>query len=166
VGLCDIQCKCAIHAHVPVQQAAFETVNSASSQSYPSIAIYATQPILHPIYTHHPFLMPHIFILAPWNGSQIPLTLSLILVTGLPVFLFFSPVLFRRISAFSRTSSICMFLTHIERSVPLMYCAMMTGCRRGRGLTEISICGLFFAKVGSEDFMNEFMPREEPHQLQ
>jgi hypothetical protein len=115
---------------------------------------------------HHPFPMSHIFILAPWNGSQIPLTLSLILVTGLPVFLFFSPVLFRNISAFSLTSSICMFLTHIDRSVPLMYCAMMTGCRRGRGLTEISICGLFFAKVGSEDFMNEFMPREEPHQLQ
>lgn len=95
-----------------------------------------------------------------------PLTLSLILVTGLPSFLFFSPVLFRKISAFSLTPSFCRFLTHIERVVPLMYSAMMTGCLRGRGLTDISIWGLLRAKVGREALRNEFMPVEEPQWLQ
>lgn len=91
-----------------------------------------------------------------------PLTLSFKLATGLPSFLFFSPVLFRNISAFSLTPSFCRFLTHIERVVPLMYSAIMTGCFRGRGLMEISICGLLRAKVGSEALRNEFMPCEEP----
>jgi hypothetical protein len=63
----------------------------------------------------------HILILLPWKGLQIPLTFSFRLFTGRPSsFLFFSPVLFLSISAFSLTPSFCRFFTHIDRCAPLM----------------------------------------------
>lgn len=62
----------------------------------------------------------YILIFAPWNGLQMPLTLSLMLVTGLLNFLFFSPVESLNSSAFSFTPWLSRFRTHIDRWFPLM----------------------------------------------
>lgn len=56
----------------------------------------------------------------PWNGDQIPLTLSLLLWTGFAVLLSFSPLASLSSSAFLIICSGSMFRTHIAFCLPLM----------------------------------------------
>ena len=72
------------------------------------------------MYIHKHALTRYILYFAPWKGLQIPLTLSLMLCTGLFTRFSFSPLAFRSSSAFSRTNSLVMFRTQTTFSRPLM----------------------------------------------
>jgi hypothetical protein len=78
-----------------------------------------------------------------------PLTLSLILLTGFVSFRNFSPDASRNNIAFARICSFSRFLTHIDFSRPLIYVPLITGCFRGRGETVISIWECAAANFGS-----------------
>lgn len=77
-----------------------------------------------------------------------PLTLSLILLTGFVSFRSFSPEASRNNIAFASICSFSRFFTHIAFSRPFMYVPLMTGCFRGLGETVISIWGCAAANVG------------------
>jgi hypothetical protein len=82
----------------------------------------------------------------PWNGDQIPLTLSFKLLTGFVIFFSFSPLALRSNSAFSRISLGVMLRTQMAFSLPQMYLPLSTGWRPGRGETVTSTWGLARAK--------------------
>lgn len=77
-----------------------------------------------------------------------PLTLSLILLTGFVSLRNFSPDASRNNIAFASICSFSRFLTHIAFSRPLIYVPFITGCFRGRGETVISTCGFAAANLG------------------
>lgn len=90
----------------------------------------------------------------PWYGLQTPLTLSLILLTGLENFLLTSPFISRNSSTFLRIWFASRFRTQTGLLLPLMKWPTTTGCFCGRGDTVISIWGFFAAKVGRCCLMN------------
>lgn len=81
---------------------------------------------MHAMYSRSVCLLPlgpgHVYTVSPlpWYGDQTPLTLSLILFTGLLYFLFLSPVESRSSSTLFCIWFACMFLTQTARVLPLM----------------------------------------------